>query len=121
MESLAKISNTILDCPNCTLAKTRIHAVPGEGNYKAKIMLVGEAPGKNEDIEGSPFVGTAGKYLDSLLILANLSRQNIFITNIVKCRPPNNRDPLPSEVKECEPYLIHQLQIIKPKLIVALG
>ena len=101
-KSIQQISDIIADCPNCSLAKTRINAVPGQGNPQAKIMFVGEAPGKNEDLKGIPFVGAAGKYLDKLLALANLSRDTIFITNIVKCRPPENRDPLPTEIDEFE-------------------
>ena len=93
----------------------------GSGNPNADIVFVGEAPGKNEDIQGEPFVGRGGKLLDKILGAIDLNRDDIYICNILKCRPPNNRDPLPSEVQECEPYLIHQLQIIKPKLIVALG
>ena len=103
-KSIQQISDIIADCPNCSLAKTRINAVPGQGNPQAKIMFVGEAPGKNEDLKGIPFVGAAGKYLDKLLALANLSRDTIFITNIVKCRPPENRDPLPTEIDECSIY-----------------
>ena len=121
MNSIQQISNIISDCPNCNLAKTRLNAVPGQGNTQAKIMFVGEAPGKNEDLEGVPFVGAAGKYLDKLLDLANLSRDTIFLTNIVKCRPPENRDPLPEEIKECSTYLSSQIKIMQPKLIVTLG
>ncbi|MBR74701.1 MAG: uracil-DNA glycosylase [Dehalococcoidaceae bacterium] len=121
MKSIKEISNIILDCPNCNLAKTRLHAVPGQGNSEAKIMFVGEAPGKNEDLKGIPFVGAAGKYLDKLLELAYLSREEIFITNIVKCRPPDNRDPLTEEIEECSKYLNAQINLMKPKLIVTLG
>lgn len=120
-KSIQQISDIIADCPNCSLAKTRINAVPGQGNPQAKIMFVGEAPGKNEDLKGIPFVGAAGKYLDKLLALANLSRDTIFITNIVKCRPPENRDPLPTEIDECSIYLSSQIKLMQPKLIVTLG
>lgn len=121
INSIKQISSIILNCPNCNLSTTRLNAVPGQGNPNARIMFVGEAPGKNEDLKGIPFIGAAGKYLDSLLELANLSREKIFITNIVKCRPPNNRDPFPEEVDECSKYLMSQITLMKPKLIVTLG
>ena len=121
MNSIKELSNIILDCPNCSLANTRLNAVPGAGDPSAKIMFIGEAPGKNEDIKGVPFVGSAGKYLDRLLELASLSRDKIFLTNIVKCRPPLNRDPSPEEIDECSKYLMSQIALLKPKLIVTLG
>jgi DNA polymerase len=91
------------------------------GNPKADIVFIGEAPGKQEDLQGVPFVGRAGKLLDKILAAIELTRNDVYICNILKCRPPNNRDPLPSEVEKCEPYLIKQLHLISPKLIVALG
>ena len=124
-----KSSNTDLDsfyksicrCQECPLGKTRNNFVFGVGNPQADIVFVGEAPGEKEDQLGIPFVGRAGKLLDKILLAINVSRDDIYICNVIKCRPPNNRDPLPEEVEKCEPYLVHQLQIIKPKLIVALG
>ena len=119
--SLEDLCQQILKCKKCPLHKGRTNAVPGEGNPKSKIMFLGEAPGKQEDLQGKPFVGQAGKFLDELLKLANLSRENVFITNVVKCRPPENRDPLPEEIQTCLPYLKEQIKLIKPTLIVTLG
>ncbi|MCD6528060.1 uracil-DNA glycosylase [bacterium] len=119
--NLEILSQKIKQCQKCPLAKTRTKAVPGEGSPKAKIMFIGEAPGKDEDKQGRPFVGQAGKLLDELLKLAELKRQDIFITNIVKCRPPENRDPLLEEIQICLPYLKEQIKLIKPQLIVTLG
>lgn len=99
----------------------RTNAVPGSGNYDAKIMFVGEAPGYWEDQKGLPFVGRAGKVLDELLAEISLKREDVYITNIVKCRPPNNRDPDEDEIKACSPYLDRQIDIIRPKVIVPLG
>lgn len=95
--------------------------MPGEGNPRAALMLIGEAPGRTEDETGRPFVGQAGKVLDEALSKAGLKREDVFITNIVKCRPPNNRDPRPDEVRACEPYLISQVKIISPRVILTLG
>ncbi|HEV7930119.1 MAG TPA: uracil-DNA glycosylase [Nitrosospira sp.] len=106
-------------CPD--LAKTATHLVPGEGNPDADIVLIGEAPGKNEDLTGKPFVGAAGKFLTELLANAGLTRDEVFITSIVKYRPPNNRDPKPDEKEASWPYLLRQLEVIKPKLVVTLG
>lgn len=105
----------------CTLKDTATQAVPGEGNPDADIMFIGEAPGKKEDELGVPFVGAAGKFLAEMLATINLKREDIYITNVVKYRPPNNRDPLPSEVLACEDWLHRQIKIIKPKIIVTLG
>lgn len=105
----------------CTLKKTATQAVPGEGNPDADIMFVGEAPGKNEDREGVPFIGTAGKFLVEMLATVGLKREDIYITNIVKYRPPGNRDPFPKEVLACEEWLHEQIKIIQPKVIVTLG
>ena len=105
----------------CALKKTATQAVPGEGNANADIMLIGEAPGKNEDLQGKPFVGAAGKFLSEMLATIGLRREDIYITNIVKYRPPNNRDPLPEEVAACETWLHGQIKIIRPKVIVTLG
>ncbi len=120
-EKLAAIAAEISRCQKCPLAKTAHQAVPGSGNPTAKIVFIGEAPGYWEDQKGIPFCGRAGHLLDSLLASIKLRRQDIFITNILKHRPPNNRDPLPAEIKACTPYLRQQLLIIQPKLIVTLG
>jgi uracil-DNA glycosylase family 4 len=106
-------------CPD--LAKTATNLVPGEGNPDAKVVLIGEAPGKNEDLTGKPFVGASGKFLTQLLASSGLKREDVFITSIVKYRPPNNRDPLPKEKEESWPYMVRQLEVIQPKLVVTLG
>lgn len=106
-------------CPD--LAKTATNIVPGEGNPDADIVLIGEAPGKNEDLTGRPFVGAAGRFLNELLAMAGLKREDVFITSIVKYRPPNNRDPRPAEKDASWPYLQRQLEVIQPKLVVTLG
>ena len=113
--------DSIKDCLKCPLGKSRKNIVLGSGNPNASIVFVGEAPGKEEDLQGLPFVGRSGKLLDKMLRAINLSRNDVYILNVLKCRPPNNRDPLPSEIEECEPYLKKQLELIKPKLIVSLG
>ncbi len=118
---LAELEKKIKKCTACQLAKTRNNVVPGEGNPQADIIFIGEGPGKNEDLQGKPFIGAAGKVLDDLLSQINLKREDIYIANIVKCRPPNNRDPKPEEAKACWPWLEKQIQIIKPKVIVILG
>jgi uracil-DNA glycosylase family 4 len=105
----------------CELKKTATQAVPGKGNADAEIVFIGEAPGRSEDKLGQPFVGAAGKFLDEMLAVINLKRENIYITNIVKYRPPNNRDPLPEEKSACREWLLGELKIISPKLIVFLG
>lgn len=111
----------ISQCQKCALGATRNKFVFGVGNPDADLVFVGEAPGAREDEIGEPFVGRAGKLLDDILKAINLSRKDVFILNVLKCRPPGNRNPLPSEVEQCEPYLKEQLRILKPKLIVALG
>lgn len=119
---LAAIKDKILAdnvCPE--LAATAIQLVFGDGNPSADIVFIGEAPGKNEDIKGKPFVGAAGKFLDEMLATVNLKRDDIYITNIVKYRPPNNRDPLPEEKKAFLPYLQAQLEVIQPKVVATLG
>ena len=118
---LEELNNQILKCEKCALSKTRTNVVPGEGSDSAEIMFIGEGPGKNEDEQGRPFVGAAGKLLDKLIELIGLTREDIYIANVVKCRPPGNRDPLPDEVDACRPWLDQQIKIIKPKLIVLLG
>jgi DNA polymerase len=118
---LHELNTQIKKCQKCQLYKTAIQAVPGEGNPKAEIFFVGEGPGFNEDKEGRPFCGAAGKFLDEMLKEIGLKRSDVFIGNIVKHRPPNNRDPLPEEIKACTPWLEKQLKIIHPKIIVTLG
>ena len=111
----------IKDCPKCSLCETRKNFVFGDGNGHADIMFVGEAPGRDEDLQGIPFVGRAGKLLNRMLGDINLAREDVYIANILKCRPPNNRDPLPAEVSECIPYLHKQIELIQPKILIALG
>ena len=118
---LQSLNNLISDCQKCSLGKTRKNLVFGSGDPKARIVFVGEAPGKQEDEKGLPFVGRSGKILDENLSLINMTRNDVYICNVLKCKPPKNRNPLSSEVDDCEPYLIKQLYIIKPRLIVALG
>src|SRR5713226_585562 len=108
-------------CGKCGLQATRTQAVPGGGPCPADIMIVGEAPGFNEDRQGEPFVGAAGKLLDTLLARIGLGRGDVYITNVLKCRPPQNRDPMPNEVESCSPYLVRQLSMIKPKVVLVLG
>jgi DNA polymerase len=121
-KELEKISFKIKNCTKCILYKNRKNAVPGEGSWKNKIMLIGEAPGFNEDEQGRPFVGRAGKLLEEFLDYIGKSREDVFITNVVKCRPPNNRQPEQEEINICTSlYLDKQIDLIKPKLIVCLG
>ncbi|HHV07616.1 MAG TPA: uracil-DNA glycosylase [Firmicutes bacterium] len=119
--SLEELTEIITACRRCRLRDGCHQVVCGEGNPKADIMLVGEGPGKAEDEAGRPFVGAAGRLLDNILKAVDLSRSEVFIGNVVKCRPPGNRLPLPDEVKACEPYLRAQLRIIKPKIVICLG
>lgn len=120
-DSLEKIAADVRGCPLCKLSRSRKNAVPGEGQLSAKIMFIGEAPGRSEDEEGRPFVGAAGRILDNLLRKAGIERSQVFITNIVKCRPPNNRVPEEDELTACRPYLDRQIALIKPKVICILG
>lgn len=112
---------TIKDCQKCALANTRTHFVFGMGNPNAELMLIGEAPGRDEDLQGKPFVGKAGQLLDKILAAIEFKREEVYIGNILKCRPPQNRDPLPEEMALCIPYLFQQIQLIQPKIILALG
>lgn len=121
MRNLLEINKYWQKACKCKLKKTATQAVFGDGNPKAKIVFIGEAPGKNEDLEGRPFIGRAGKFLSEMLKEIKMSREKIYITNIVKYRPPNNRDPLPTEKEDCREWLIDELNSIKPKLIVFLG
>jgi DNA polymerase len=115
------LNSLICECQKCSLGATRIKFVFGVGNPKAEIVLIGEAPGADEDAKGEPFVGRAGQLLNKILEAIHFKREDVFICNILKCRPPNNRDPRPEEVQQCEPYLWKQLEIIKPKIILCLG
>jgi uracil-DNA glycosylase family 4 len=121
MSELSDLAQMILRCPDCRLCETRTQAVPGEGPEDAEIMFIGEGPGFNEDRTGRPFVGAAGKFLDQLLGAAGLKREEVFIANVVKCRPPNNRDPMPDEIAACGTWLDRQIELIKPEVIVTLG
>ncbi len=119
---LQYLAKSLHNCQRCKLAKLgRTQVVFGVGNPHASIMFVGEAPGYNEDQQGEPFVGAAGKLLNDLLQSASLSRDQIYIANVIKCRPPNNRDPEPDEVETCKPFLMQQIQMIRPKLVCTLG
>jgi DNA polymerase len=119
---LNEFGTSISTCKKCNLGQHRNKFVFGVGDSHADLMLVGEAPGREEDLKGEPFVGRAGKLLDKILSSIKMTRyKNVYICNVLKCRPPQNRDPLPNEVEKCEPYLLHQINLIKPKLIVALG
>ncbi len=119
---LEELAKSLVNCDRCKLATLgRSQVVFGVGNPHASIMFVGEAPGFNEDQKGEPFVGAAGKLLNDLLASAGLSRDQIYIANVIKCRPPNNRDPEPDEVETCKPFLMQQIQLIKPKLVCTLG
>ncbi|HEX6509117.1 MAG TPA: uracil-DNA glycosylase [Chloroflexota bacterium] len=118
---MERLNAEVNACTRCDLHRGTTHGVPGEGPYDADIMLVGEAPGFNEDKQGRPFVGAAGKFLEELLGIAGLRRSDVYITNVVKHRPPENRDPLPDELAACLPYLQRQIALIQPKLIVTLG
>jgi len=119
--NLTELSTSLQDCQRCRLASGRTQVVFGTGNPQAKIMFVGEAPGFYEDRQGEPFVGAAGKLLNELLQSIGLTRADIFIANVIKCRPPNNRDPLPDEIETCKPFLLQQIDLIKPKLVCTLG
>ena len=119
--TLAEFDQSLRDCQECRLASGRTQVVFGTGNPQATIMFVGEAPGFHEDQQGIPFVGAAGKLLTELLESVGLSRSEIYIANVIKCRPPNNRNPEPDEVDTCKPFLLQQIQIIQPKLVCSLG
>ena len=121
MNSLEEIAERVRVCVDCPLSQTRTHAVPGEGPSTARIMFIGEAPGYHEDNQGRPFIGPAGRFLDELLHSIGLRREEVFIANMIKCRPPQNRDPLPAEVATCSKYLDRQIELLNPDLIVTLG
>jgi DNA polymerase len=119
--SLDKIYHDMECCHGCPLEKTRKNLVFGEGNSHAELVFVGEAPGAEEDLQGRPFVGRAGQLLTKIIVAMGLKREDVYICNILKCRPPGNRNPLPEEIEICEPYLVRQIQAIKPRVICALG
>lgn len=119
--TLESIAEQVRGCTACELCRSRTHAVPGEGNPNARIMLIGEGPGYHEDQQGRPFIGNSGKFLSELLAKAGLQREDVFITNVVKCRPPGNRDPMPDEIAACSAYLDAQLELIDPDVVVTLG
>ncbi len=121
MDSLSEIADRVRICQDCPLGTGRTNAVPGEGPVDAEVMFIGEGPGFQEDRQGRPFVGPAGQFLDQLLADAGLSRERVFIANMIKCRPPQNRDPVPAEMAACSKYLNRQIELIDPKLIVTLG
>lgn len=120
-DSIEKVADEVVVCAKCRLCETRKHAVPGEGSSSARVMFVGEGPGQQEDIQGRPFVGDAGKLLTELLQSVGLRREDVYITNVVKCRPPNNRTPRKDEAAACRPYLERQLALIRPKVICPMG
>ena len=120
-EILREIATQVATCQACTLHHSRKNAVPGEGSPASEIMFIGEGPGFHENEQGRPFVGQAGKFLDELLGEAGYTREQVFIANVVKCRPPGNRDPLPDELLYCKPWLDRQIELIKPRIIVTLG
>ncbi|NMB25791.1 MAG: uracil-DNA glycosylase [Firmicutes bacterium] len=121
LTNLDAVAQAVVECRLCRLCDTRTNAVPGEGNPAARIMFIGEGPGADEDAQGRPFVGAAGRLLDKLIISMDLAREDVFIGNVVKCRPPRNRDPKPDEVKACMPYLARQIELINPDVLVVLG
>lgn len=120
-QQLQELNDRMLKCSQCVLRGTCRTVVPGEGSAEAEVMFIGEGPGQKEDKLGRPFVGAAGKFLDEMLGIINFKREEVYIANVVKCRPPQNRDPFPEEVAVCWPWLMEQIKIINPKLIVTLG
>jgi uracil-DNA glycosylase family 4 len=121
MSALTKLNEEIERCQDCELGKHRTRAVPGEGPENATLLFIGEAPGWHEDQQGRPFVGPAGKFLEELLASIGLKREQVFIANVIKCRPPSNRDPLPGEIQACSKWLAQQIELLHPKMIVTLG
>lgn len=121
MKSLSELASEIMGCKQCPLWKTRTNAVPGEGPIDAKLMFVGEAPGREEDSQGRPFVGKAGQLLNELLKSAGINREEVFISSVLKCRTPQNRNPTRQEIECCSPYLFEQIEIVSPRVICLLG
>ncbi len=121
MSALAQLCKEIIACRDCELAKYRTKVVPGEGAEDAELLFIGEAPGWHEDQQGRPFVGPAGQFLDQLLTSIGLRREEVYIANVIKCRPPQNRDPLPAEIQSCRKWLDRQIEIIHPQMVITLG
>jgi len=121
MSALTQLCEEIIACQDCELAKYRTEVVPGEGAEDADLLFIGEAPGWHEDQQGRPFVGPAGQFLDQLLASISLRREEVYIANVIKCRPPQNRDPLPAEIQSCRKWLDRQIEIIQPQMIITLG
>lgn len=121
MTELEQLAAEIAQCHKCPLARGRTKTVPGQGPADAKLMFIGEAPGFHEDRQGLPFVGAAGQFLEQLLASIGMTRDQVYICNVIKCRPPNNRDPLPEEIEACRPYLDRQIELVRPRVIVTLG
>jgi len=121
MSDLTDLYDQIRTCTRCQLSRSRTRAVPGEGPEHASLMFIGEAPGFHEDKTGRPFVGAAGKFLEELLATIEMTRQQVYIANVIKCRPPGNREPSPDEIKACEAYLDRQIELIQPAVVVTLG
>ncbi len=121
MSALTELCHEIANCQDCELAKHRTKVVPGEGPEKADLLFIGEAPGWHEDQQGRPFVGPAGGFLDQLLASVGLRREEVYIANVIKCRPPQNRDPLPTEIQACRKWLDRQIEIIHPRMVITLG
>ncbi len=119
--SLENLATQIHNCTSCNLCTSKTYSVPGEGNSDARILFIGEGPGQTEDLKGRPFIGRSGELLDKALVAADLSRTDVFITNIVKCRPPGNRNPTQEEMDACYPFLMNQIRYIRPNVIVVLG
>ena len=120
-DEIDALRKTIISCTICELSKSRTNAVPGSGSIKTKVVFIGEAPGRTEDLQGTPFVGTAGKILSDALAYAGFTRDDVYITNIVKCRPPDNRRPNKQEMNSCRNYMQKELEIIQPKIVCILG
>ena len=121
MSTLTELYEEIAGCQRCILAQSRKNPVPGEGPQNAQVLFIGEGPGFHEDQQGRPFVGAAGHFLEELLAEIGLTREDVYICNVIKCRPPQNRDPLPEEIEACKPFLDRQIEIISPQMIVTLG
>ncbi|NQV03431.1 MAG: uracil-DNA glycosylase, partial [Bacteroidia bacterium] len=120
--NIEELKREVLSCTRCGLAKTRNHIIFGEGNTSAPVFIIGEAPGRDEDMQGRPFVGRSGQLLDKILEACGFTRsEHVFISNIIKCRPPGNRVPMPEETASCKPYLMQQIELINPKIIILLG
>jgi len=121
VSELTDLYAEVARCTRCALSQSRINAVPGEGPENAAVMFIGEAPGFHENQQGRPFVGAAGKFLDELLASIDLRREDVYICNVIKCRPPGNRDPLPEEIEACQPFLDRQIALVRPRIVITLG